>query len=71
MDSSEAYLQQAEECERQAAEAQLESSRKALLATAAVWRKLAEYPNAAEVISRHHIAGFRPASTAGKKLTRR
>jgi hypothetical protein len=36
-----------------------------------LWRKLAEYPNAAEVISRHHIAGFRPASIAGKKLTRR
>jgi hypothetical protein len=58
MDSSEAYLQQAEECERQAAEAQLASSRKALLATAAMWRKLAEYPNSAEALARHHIAGF-------------
>ena len=69
MESAQVYLQQAEQCEQEAAE--LESSRKALLATAAVWRKLAEYPNAAEAISRHPIAGFRRASTAGKKLMRR
>ena len=41
MDSVQEYLRQAEQCEQQAAEAQLESSRKTLLATAAIWRKLA------------------------------
>ena len=70
MESVPEYLQQAEQRERQAAEAKLESSRNALLSAAAVWRKLAEYPDAAEVISRHHIAGFRRASIAGKKLIR-
>jgi hypothetical protein len=43
---------------------------KALLSAAEMWRKLAVYPDAAEVISRHHIAGFRRASAAGKKLIR-
>jgi hypothetical protein len=71
MESAQEYLREAEHCEQQAAEAHLESSRKALLATAAVWRKLAEYPDAGEIISRHPIVGFRRASTAGKKLIRR
>jgi hypothetical protein len=71
MESAQEYLQQAEQCEQQAAEAQLESSRKSLLATAAVWRKLAQYPDAAEIISRHPIIGFGRVTTAGKKLIRR
>ena len=41
MDSVQDCLQQAERCERQAAEAQLTSNREALLAAAALWRKLA------------------------------
>ena len=41
MESAQECLQQAEQCERQAAEAQLESNREALLAAAAMWRKLA------------------------------
>jgi hypothetical protein len=58
MDTSKEYLLQAEQCEQQAAEAKLESSRKALLSAATMWRHLAEYPDAAEVIRCHHIAGF-------------
>jgi hypothetical protein len=41
METVQEYPHQAEQCERQAAEAQLESSRKTLLATALIWRKLA------------------------------
>jgi hypothetical protein len=71
MGSAQECLQQAEQCEQQAAEAKLESSRKALLSAATMWRNLAEYPDAAEVIGRHPIVGFTRASTAGKKLIRR
>ena len=41
MDSPEDCLRQAEECDRLAAEAQLESNRQVLLSAAAMWRKLA------------------------------
>jgi hypothetical protein len=41
MESIPEYLQQAEQCERQAAEASLPSSRESLLNTAVIWRKLA------------------------------
>jgi hypothetical protein len=70
METSEECLQQANQCEKQAAEAKLESSRKALLSAATMWRYLAEYPDAAEAIGRHPIVGFTRASTAGKKLIR-
>jgi len=71
MGSAQDCLQQAEQCEQQAAEAKLKSSRKALLSAATMWRNLAEYPDAAGVIGRHLIVGFTRASTAGKKLIRR
>jgi cellobiose-specific phosphotransferase system component IIA len=44
VESSQECLQRAEQCERQAAEAKLESTRNALLAAAAMWRKLAASP---------------------------
>jgi hypothetical protein len=44
MGSDQECLQPAEQCERQAAEAQLESNRETLLAAAAMWRKLAVSP---------------------------
>jgi hypothetical protein len=40
MESIQEYLRQADQCEQQAAEAQLESSRVALLTAAVIWRKL-------------------------------
>jgi hypothetical protein len=44
MESAQEYLQDAEQCEQQAADAQLESSRVALLTAAVIWRKLAVAP---------------------------
>jgi hypothetical protein len=44
MESARECLQRAEQCERQAAEAQIESNRDALLAAAAMWRRLAVSP---------------------------
>jgi hypothetical protein len=44
MESAQEYLQHAEQCEQQAADAQLESSRVALLTAAVIWRKLAVSP---------------------------
>jgi hypothetical protein len=44
MELAQEYLQHAEQCEQQAADAQLESSRVALLTAAVIWRKLAVSP---------------------------
>jgi hypothetical protein len=41
MESHEAYLQQAEQCERQAVTCEVEENRGILLATAATWRRMA------------------------------
>jgi hypothetical protein len=47
MELAQEYLQHAEQCEQQAADAQLESSRVVLLTAAVIWRKLAVSPRLA------------------------
>jgi hypothetical protein len=48
MDSIQEYLRHADQCEQQAAEAQLESGRVALLTAAVIWRKLVVSPGLPE-----------------------